>query len=273
MTLAITSIQRNRAPWLMEWLAFHLLVGFDRFYLYLHKCDDGSAELAQRLSRHYPVVVHPFDAADRPQLVAYQHAWNAYGAQVDWMAFIDGDEFLFPTRAATMADALQPFQALPLDALAVYWVCYGSSGHLEDPPGLVLEQFTRHSGPDFAANHHVKSIVRGGDRPLQVVGSHVFPTPRGTFDERLRPVGRGVMPELQPSYEHLRINHYVTQSHDFFKRTKQTSGAADASAAWVRPDSWFSTHDRNEHDDGVRYRFLVGLKLQLREMHARLAGT
>jgi Glycosyl transferase family 2 len=272
VALAITSIQRNRAPWLMEWLAFHLLVGFDRFYIYTHKCDDGSTELLQRLARHYPIAVHPFDGDDRPQLVAYQHAWNSYGAQVDWMAFIDGDEFLFPTRAQTMAEALRPYAALALDALAVYWVCYGSSGHLEDPPGLMLEQFTRHSGPEFAANHHVKSIVRGGDRAMDVIGSHVFPTPRGSFDELLRPISHGVMPALTPSYEHFRINHYVTQSHDFFKRTKQTSGAADASAAWVRPDSWFSTHDRNECDDGVRYRFLVALKLQLREMQARLAG-
>src|SRR5579862_5909639 len=30
MMVGITSIQRNRCPYIVEWIAFHLLVGFDR---------------------------------------------------------------------------------------------------------------------------------------------------------------------------------------------------------------------------------------------------
>lgn len=273
MHLAITSIQRNRAPWIMEWLAFHLVVGFDRFYLYAHSCDDGTTELLTRLARHYPIVVHPFAGQHKPQLLAYQHAWNSYGREVDWMAFIDGDEFLFPTRAKTIREALAPFAETPLSALAVYWMCYGSSGHLEEPGGLVMEEFTRHAELDFLPNRHVKSIVRGGTDAVTISGSHVFSTPHGTVDALLRPIDRGVMANLMPSYEALRINHYATQSHDYFKRTKQHMGAADVSPELVRPDTWFTAHDRNECDDGTRWRFLLAVKLKLREMHAALAAT
>ncbi len=102
MTIAITSIQRNRAPWLMEWLAFHLVVGFDRFYMYTHKCSDDSTALLAHLSRRYTIVVHSLDADEvLPQLVAYQHAWNSYGREVNWMAFVNGDEFLFRLPAQT----------------------------------------------------------------------------------------------------------------------------------------------------------------------------
>lgn len=271
MNIAITSIQRNRAPWLMEWLAFHLVVGVSRFFMYTHKCDDGSTELLARLSRNYPITVHPFDAPAQPQLIAYQHAWNTYGAQVDWMAFIDGDEFLFPTTTASLIEALAPFVAEPVSALAVFWMCYGSSGHVEDPGGLLLEQFTRHASLDFSANRHVKSIVRGSADPMTVTGSHIFPTLHGTVDTLLRPIDKGHMAELEPSYNALRINHYVVQCHDFFRLTKQTMGAADAAADFIRPDTWFAAHDRNECDDGVRYRFLIAVKLKLREMHACLA--
>ena len=38
MKLGITTIQRNRGPWIVQWLAFHLMVGFDRFFFYAHKC-------------------------------------------------------------------------------------------------------------------------------------------------------------------------------------------------------------------------------------------
>jgi hypothetical protein len=272
MNIAITSIQRNRAPWLMEWLAFHMVVGISRFFMYTHKCDDGSTELLVRLSRHYPIVVHPFDAPAQAQLIAYQHAWNNYGAQVDWMAFIDGDEFLFPTAKASLAEALAPFTAEPISAIAAFWMCYGSSGHVEDPGGLLLEQFTRHANLDFSVNRHVKSIVRGSTDPITITSSHIFTTLHGTVDSSLRPIDKAYMDELDPCYEALRINHYVTQCHDFFRLAKQTMGAADAGPDWIRPDSWFEAHDRNECDDGVRYRFLLAVKLKLREMHARLDG-
>jgi Glycosyltransferase family 92 len=270
---AITSIQRDREPWLLEWLSFHMVVGFNRFYLYLHNCADGSVELAQRLARHYPIAVHPIDVPVQPQLIAYQHAWNSYGAQVDWMAFLDGDEFLFPTQAPTIAEALARYERTQLSALGVYWMCYGSSGHLEDPPGLLMENFTRHAHLEFIANKHVKSIVRGGSDPVQMTGSHRFETVHGTFDEQLRSVTHGCMQNLTPSYQQLRINHYATQSYDFFKRRKQHAGAADGDPNMVRPDAWFEAHDLNEFDDGVRWRFLLAVKLKMREIATRLQTT
>ena len=58
MDLAITSIQRNRGPWIMEWLAFHMVVGFNRFFLYAHQCDDDTVHLLLRLAQQYPIVLH-----------------------------------------------------------------------------------------------------------------------------------------------------------------------------------------------------------------------
>ena len=273
MDLAITSIQRNRGPWIMEWLAFHMVVGFNRFFLYAHQCDDDTVHLLLRLAQQYPIVLHQVPTTTpRPQLVAYQHAWQAYGGQVSWMAFIDGDEFLFPTQAQSMRDALAPFAGRDLSALAAYWVCYGSSGHLDEPQGLVLENYTRHAGADFPNNRHVKSMVRGGEPGVAVHGSHVFETPRGTFDGNGRRVTGGYMVEHEPCYQAWRINHYVTQSWQYFCDVKQRGGAADVGPHVVRPDTWFHLHDRNECDDGVRYRFLLDVKRKLREME-RFLGT
>ena len=273
MNIAVTSIQRNRAPYILEWLAFHMVVGVDRFFLYAHRCDDGMPELLLRLSLHYPITVHRVDTATPPQLPAYHHAWNSDGNDVDWMAFIDGDEFLFPTQAATLPEALQRYADEPLSALAVHWMCYGSSGHLDEPKGLVLENFTRHAQTDFAPNRHVKSVVRGHEQGVQINASHRFETPRGTFDDRLRPVTHGLSPHADPTYDALRINHYVTQSWGFFESFKQHSGAADINPNMVRPPSWFKHHDRNECDDGVRWRFLLAVKMKLREMNAFLEGA
>jgi hypothetical protein len=273
MKLAITSIQRNRGPWIVEWLAFHMMVGFNQFYIYCHKCDDGQVETLLKLSQHYPIKVYGMESDDKPQLAAYQHAWAHHKQEVDWMAFIDGDEFLFSPSHANIGDALAEFAGHPLSALGVYWVCYGSSGHMTDPGGLIVEKFTRHSDYSFLPNRHIKSIVRGR-QDIEIVGSHLFATPNGTYDEQLRLLESPLLqdPAQAPSHARLRINHYVTQSYDFFKKTKQNMGAADISPSAVRPDEWFHNHDRNECDDGMMYNFLIRLKLKVQELQAALAA-
>jgi hypothetical protein len=134
-----------------------------------------------------------------------------------------------------------------------------------------MQNYPRHSRPDFLPNRHVKSIVRGGEA-VQINGSHVFDTLHGTVDELGRPITGGFMPNLEPSWQTLRINHYAVQSWQFFKRTKQHMGAADANPALVRPDSWYHQHDRNELDDGTSHQWLLRLKLKVAELERLLAA-
>ncbi|MEO8298576.1 MAG: glycosyltransferase family 2 protein [Burkholderiales bacterium] len=272
MRLGLASIQRDRNPWIVEWLAFHMLMGFERFYLYAHKTRDGMTETLLRLARHYPIQVHALEDDQQPQLRAYQHAHTAYGAEVDWMAYLDGDEFLQAPNHDRVSDALVHFDALPLSAVGAYWMHHGSNGHVDEPGGLIVEQYPRHAHEHFEINRHVKSIVRGSE-PVQVLGAHVFQTPRGTYDEQGRLLTHGFMPQYAPGYQWLRINHYSVQSWAYFKATKQRSGAPDADPGLVRPDSWFFKHDRNECDDGSSYRFLVPLKLKVRELEQALAAS
>jgi len=142
-------------------------------------------ETLLKLSKIYPIEVFSLENDDWPQLLAYNHAWTNFGNEVDWMAFIDGDEFLFPTSASSMQEALEPYNDKKLSAIGVYWKCYGSNGHVEDPSGLLLENYPRHSRDDFITNSHVKSIVKGREHVV-TNASHVFETENGTYDENLR---------------------------------------------------------------------------------------
>jgi glycosyl transferase family 92 len=263
MRLGICTIQRDRGRWLAEWVAFHYLVGFRKFYLYLHKITDDSKEVAISLQRAFDIKCFTIpDDTQKPQLVSYQHAYQEFGHEIDWMAFIDGDEFLFPSEGLVIDPVLERFKYEKLSALGVWWLCYGSNGHTDEPEGLITENYTMRASRDFVANRHIKSIVKGGQGQFCSVtlNSHMFNTIYGTRDENLSPIAQGFNAEMEPSHNHLRINHYVCQSLAYFKNFKQRSGSADAGSESVRGDDWWEHHDRNDEFDDSALKYSDELK-------------
>lgn len=258
MKLSICTIQRDRARWLAEWVGFHYVVGFRKFFIYLHKCKDDSADTVLALQKLFDIECFTIpDDTPRPQFASYQHAYNTFGHTSDWMAFIDGDEFLFPTNDDSLEKVLNQFQYQPISALGVWWSCFGSNAHIKEPDGLVIDNYQRRASFDFEANRHIKSIVRGhqGSHFSVNQNAHIFNTIYGTYDENLRQITSGFMPDLEPTYSKLRINHYVCQSYEYFKQFKQHSGAADAGPLAVRSDEWWTKHDRNDVLDNAILQF------------------
>lgn len=273
MKIGLTSIQRDRARWLTEWVIFHHLIGVSKFYIYLHRCTDNSTDKILELQQFFDIqcFVVP-DETFRPQLASYQHAYQEFGHQVDWMGFIDGDEFLYPTNNSTIPAALDLFQYEKMSALGVWWACYGSGGHQVEPQGYVIENYKSRPRLDIDYNSHIKCLVRGHQGSSFSVGpnAHIFNTILGTKDENLRDIQAGYIPSIKPTYNHLRINHYVCQSYEYFKKFKQNSGAADAGALAVRPDEWWIKHDINEYHDTDILKFLPKLKQTVSELNLKV---
>ena len=272
MILGLCTIQRDRAPWLVEWLAFHYVVGFRKFYIYAHHCMDDTCNILRKLTAVLDLQAFEIpDLANFVQLKAYQNAYDSFGHEVDWMAFIDGDEFLFPTQADSLQDVLKEYQYRRMSALAAYWVCFGSNGHIEEPTGLIVDNYTRRPELGIRFNHHIKSIVMGRQTIAATMNSHLFETQFGTFDEQMRPITKGYMTDLTPSYEKIRINHYVCQSYSYFKKFKQSSGSADAGYDVQRVDSWWTDRDFNDVYDDAILRFRDALVEKVAELESAIA--
>lgn len=267
MRLGICTIQRDRGRWLAEWVAFHHLVGFRKFYIYLHQCKDDSHQVVASLMKHFDITCFTLDeTVERPQLAAYQHAYTNHGDEVDWMAFVDGDEFLFSPKYKHIGDALDPFNYEKVSAIGAWWVCFSSSGHVAEPEGLIIQNYMYRPELSHDENKHFKSIVRGrqGDHFSILINAHHFKTLHGTFDEKMTPLEIGKMPDATPSLELFRINHYISQSYEFFKNFKQHSGAADAGKHMVRDEAfWRIVADDNAVYDDVIHMHLDDLKKML----------
>jgi hypothetical protein len=99
------------------------------------------------------------------------------------------------------------------------------------------------------ANRHVKSIVKGrqGELVKCIKDPHVFNTPYGTVDEKLRPITGGLTNHI-PTYEFVRINHYATQSREFYLNFKKRGGFATDPIDVIseRPEQWWTETDKND---------------------------
>src|SRR3989344_3213243 len=266
MQIGITTIQRDRAPWIKEWIVFHYLVGFRKFYIYLHKCSDDTEKILNKLKQKLDIeimIVNP--KLKTPQLKSYEDAYTKFGDEVDWMAFIDGDEFLFPTKDKSMEIALKKYSDKKLSALGVYWSCFGSSGHIKEPKGLIIENYKYRAEDNYSNNRHIKSIVRGGLKKFTQPpdNPHLFQTPQGTFDENLRPITQG-WTDYKPTYENFRINHYITQSRSFFLNFKSKVNPPDGAS--MRDEAFWKEHDINDALDNSMDKFIKPLKKILKSL-------
>jgi glycosyl transferase family 92 len=207
--LGVCAIYRWEARYLREWVAFHRLVGVDRFFLYDNASDDEHLEALAPFIDDGSVVVHDWPVFPG-QGSAYDHALACHGRETRWMAFLDVDEFLFSPTGRPLPEVLRDFERYPGVGVSRAWM--GTSGHEATPDGLVLANFSsRLHLPE--PNLAVKSIVDPARVTLRV-NEHWFEYADGApaVDEHQRPLEHWRREEL--TFDVLRINHYFTKSEE-----------------------------------------------------------
>jgi hypothetical protein len=218
--LAVCMIFRDEAPYLREWLDFHLHVGVEHFYLYNNRSTDHYAdELAPYMGRG---VVTLTDWPEVPgQRTAYLHCIDKNAMTARWISFIDADEFLYSLVGTDIRTVLKGHEHIPAVGVARYE--FGSSGHKTRPAGPVLSSYVfRHRHPRGASKAiNNPRLVRG------IKNAH-----RCQF----------FVADARFGCEALRINHYWSRSlEDLAAKQKKT----DKGIAWLRS---FSLEEMLEHE-------------------------
>jgi hypothetical protein len=259
--VAICAIAKNEAPYLEEWTAYHHILGFDPIRVYSHEPEDDSDTVLDRLARHGLLEWTPWSVHRKlkPQWVAYEDGLEKLRGRATWIAFIDLDEFVVLPQHDTIQAFLGDYG--DLDAIAMNWKLFGSSGHLKREPGLVIERFRRCSRRDYSGNRQVKTLAKAAviQKPFvhtclftpgtkyQTVAGETLP-PRHSDDPTTnRPVGE----TENVSHDVIRINHYFTRSQEEWdEKARRGRGAKPASHPLKhRTHAEFEQNDRNEADE------------------------
>jgi len=222
MQLGICAIVKHERPHLLEWLAFHKLMGVERVWLAINEDDPtDTLELIAPLIRS-GFVVWAYMPGPAKQLAAYY--WGRYEAEqlkCRWVAFIDADEFLMPRGEVTVCQALA--NCPDCAALAINWTMFGASGVVQRPE-YVIEANVMRLPHNNGVNKHVKLVAKP-ERVIEFYDPHAAGFTNEGF--AASPAGVKLEGQFQPFTEGpLLLHHYFLRSReDYYDKIER--GRAD----------------------------------------------
>ena len=229
------SAQKNEGPFLLEWIAYHRVLGFTDVVIVSNDCEDGSDDLLDRLDeageiRHIRQTVPP---GASPQMHAEKvaRAAGVFGDS-DWVMWLDADEFLLPTPGEGKLDDL--IEAVgDADAVMIAWRFFGDGGNDTWPGRHVSARFTRAAQRRRGGGAQVKTLFRYGPkverldihRPVLAEGTgpgdfRVITSHRGQADpeffDRTRRNPYNRVPEGKGAYRLAQVAHFSIRTPDMF---------------------------------------------------------
>ncbi len=160
---SILTMMKDEGPFLLEWLAFHHLIGFDAIWVYSNDCRDGTDAMLDRLQamgllHHLPNDV-PEGRAPQPNALTLGQK-NTALLDTDWLLVMDADEFLHVKCGDGRVQDLIAAVGPGVEGVAVTWRMMGSNGHETAFPGPVLSSYTKGAPDGFRKSWGVKTLFR-----------------------------------------------------------------------------------------------------------------
>lgn len=137
--ISLCLIFKNEAPFLKEWIDYHLMIGVDHFYLYNNNSDDNYLDIIESYIEKGIITLIDFPY-EHAQIKAYKDCYSRFRYESNWISFLDADEFFCPKLALSLPEWLENYSKYP--AVLINWVLFGTSGKLKhDYSKPVIEQY------------------------------------------------------------------------------------------------------------------------------------
>jgi hypothetical protein len=267
------SMMKDEGPYVIEWVAHHLAIGFTDLVVYTNDCSDGTDDMLIRLEElglcHHRRNVIP--EGIRPQPSALNHAQaEPVVQQSDWVLVFDADEFLsIKYGDGTLDDLIGAAVDKGANGIVVTWRIFGSGGVVDWSRAPVTEQYLWAAPQTWNKGWGVKTLFTfdadywklGIHRP-KMKNRHIeteFPDKikwlNGSGSEMedyfkfrgWRSITRTV------GYDWVQLNHYAVKSVDSYAIRKMR-GNVNNKADKYNSDYW-SLQDRNEVRDDTMLRY------------------
>ena len=266
-TVMAVSMMKDEAPYLLEWFAHHLAVGFTDILVYTNDCSDGTDDMLIRLEElglgYHRRNDIPEGIKPQPSALKYAQA-EPKVQEADWVLVFDADEFLSINHpSGTMDGMLDDAVAQGANGIVITWRIFGS-GHVVDwSRDPVTEQYLYAAPAHWNLGWGVKTLFKfdpdywklGIHRP-KIKNRHLK---TGFPDEVKWLNGSGVQMEdyfkfrgwrsirRTIGYNWAQMNHYAVKGIDAYA-VRKFRGNVNNKKDKYNADYW-SLQDRNEVKD------------------------
>ena len=264
------SAQKNEGPFILEWVAYHKVVGFTDIVVVSNDCSDGSDDLLDVLHAAGELIHirQTVPEGVSPQLSGADIFLKSEHARMgDWIMWLDLDEYLVVQSATRRVDDLIA-QFPEADAIGLCWRVFGSAGQTTWTGEQVAEPFVRASRRKWPPNTQIKTLFRLSEK-IKLMHLHRPVFNAGVGDVSFvggdgLPMEDGfafkMMPRAYPVHKIHRdrdihaigqVNHYAVRTPDLY-RLKKLRGRGLASAVETSErhnDDFFRQYDQNHEDD------------------------
>jgi hypothetical protein len=267
------SMMKDEGPYVIEWVAHHLAIGFTDLVVYTNDCSDGTDDLLIRLEE-LGLAHHRRNAIPeglKPQPSALNNAQDEPVVQnSDWVMVFDADEFVSIRHGdGTMDGLIAAAKAQEANGIVVTWRIFGSGGVVDWSRAPVTEQYLMAAPTTWNKGWGVKTLFTfdadywklGIHRP-KMKTRHI----KTDFPDRVKWLnGSGAVMEdyfkfrgwrsitRTVGYDWVQLNHYAVKSVDSYA-IRKLRGNVNNKKDKYNSDYW-ALQDRNEVRDDTMLRY------------------
>jgi hypothetical protein len=267
------SMMKDEGPFVIEWVAHHLAVGFTDLVVYTNDCSDGTDDMLIRLEElglcHHRRNVIPEGIRPQPSALNYAQEEPVVGRS-DWVMVFDADEFLSIRYGdGTLDDMIAAAKARGANGVVVTWRIFGSGGVVDWSRAPVTEQYLMAAPQEWNKGWGVKTLFTfdpdqwklGIHRPK--MKTKWIKTGFPDTVKWLNGSGREMEDYFKfrgwrsitrtVGYDWVQLNHYAVKSVDSYAIRKMRGNVNNKKDKY-NSDYW-SLQDRNEVRDETMLRY------------------
>lgn len=282
----LLSSMKDEGPFVLEWVAHHLVLGFDKIYVASNDCRDGTDRLLNALDQagYITHVPNTLKEGDIPQHAGYVKIRKRHDIDTaEWLMMLDADEFLNVHVGENKVADLTERAAADIDAIALNGMFFTSLPEVNWRPGRVCDQFVQRIAINHRANAALKTLTRHparfrgihnhhmvgykGEVPMQVLWGDGTQTELDLETPLWKQLRNGAVKSV--SHRLANYNHYGVKTYDSF-RLRRDRGRGAVPEVNDEParhtDHYFNERNKPDAEDHSIARYAPAVEAMLADM-------
>ena len=227
--LGVLGIMKNESLNIIEWIEHYIEEGCEQIYLIDNGSTDDTISKIQKYIQEK--IVHLIELPQRHKQL--KHYWTAIEhfeitKNCQWLIIADLDEFWFCKDGEKLSEATKDYQQ-HYDVVYVNWSIFGSGGNIIHPKSVRKELIMRH---EFLSSNTVTKFICKTSvlKSLENLEIHKI---KGACSSK-----------TISDNQKFQINHYVTQSVEYFEVKMKRGDAVKKLNDNVRDMEYFHKYDK-----------------------------